>query len=701
MKIFDKNAISLSKRMSSLFVILFIIPPIYYSVFLYNETSNREYDIAKKYLDNISYKIDGHITTALKQIEKMYLFDDFNDYFDDENNVRNLSEITDETETDIFIYDINKNKISSNQKELIFPSDMILEECNKKYLSKLDSNKYNDSFFILKYYKNEGYVIIDVNSTYILEKIETDEKEYDGFSYKFINDEQVVDDTDIINLHKLNLFDDGLFLSTSIPKENAYHNLNNHIYFITIFTIFYVSLSFYIYTKVIKKYKRNLIKDFENIINKTGNGDFSNTSELLMYPTFSMPELNDLAIAVYKLNERVISHYCDVIKHLEKTDNLKSQFIANVSHEIRTPLNAIIGYVQLINKMDIKCSNKLESYLHSIDNCSHILLQRINDVLELSKIESGQIDIIREEVSIEKLFEDVKDVLNFSVENKDIQIEVYIADDVPDIVIGDEHKLMQILMNLGNNAVKFTENGYIKLSVSKGFYITTDSIIVLNWSVKDTGKGISQENLKTVFDAFIQEDPTIKRKFGGTGLGLTIVKRLVNLMGGTINVNSIQGEGTEFTFNTVHIMSLEKKSIEEADVLEISDDIIKDILVDKKILLVEDNIVNQLLIAEIFKFYYYDNLVVASNGREAIDIVNNEEVFDLILMDVQMPEMDGMETTQIIRNKGEYSEVPIIALTANAYTEQIAHYINSGMTDFLAKPLELAELKIILKKYLT
>lgn len=366
----------------------------------------------------------------------------------------------------------------------------------------------------------------------------------------------------------------------------------------------------------------------------------------------------------------------------EKAAKMKEQFIANMSHEIRTPMNAIVGFTNLIKETPL--NENQQEFIQSIQVSGENLLNLINDILDFSKIEAGKLNIEHEEFDVKSTFQSVIQVLKGKAEEKDLKLTANLDDVIYPNVIGDGNRLYQILMNLIGNAIKFTSEGAINVSV-KMEQINSNTIVLIG-KIEDTGIGIPKENLHEVFESFKQISGTLTRKYGGTGLGLNIVKNLLELMGGDIEVDSSEGKGTVFTFNIPYLISFEpdkKNMLSSQEEISIEK---YDILKGKNILLAEDNLMNQKLVQIILQKHDC-NLTIASNGVEAIDVIKKQSI-DLILMDIQMPEMDGFQTTKVIREEMGIRDLPIIAMTAHAFKEEVKKCINAGMSDHLAKPIE-------------
>ena len=386
-----------------------------------------------------------------------------------------------------------------------------------------------------------------------------------------------------------------------------------------------------------------------------------------------------------------ITEYKDMNKRLiklkeaaESANKAKSEFLANMSHEIRTPLNGIIGMYQLI--FDTKLTEDQKENLEIIKNCTDTLLSLINNILDLSKIEAEKVTIDNEEFEINKTIKKVIQIHSANANEKNIDLSYTIDENLPRVFYGDSNKIAQILNNLVSNAVKFTDSGYVKLSVKK---ISNDKgIFEILFTVEDTGLGIEKNKIKHLFKNFSQLDSSITRKYGGTGLGLAISQKLTELMGGKIKADSQIGKGSKFYFS---IKLKEARYILEQPQVILNNESINNHL---KILLVEDNNLNQMVIKKMLEKIGYSKVDIASNGFEAISNVE-EYQYDIILMDIQMPEMDGLETTKIIRAKEEKlgGHIPIIAITAYALKGAREKFLSKGMDEYISKPISINKLK--------
>jgi len=372
----------------------------------------------------------------------------------------------------------------------------------------------------------------------------------------------------------------------------------------------------------------------------------------------------------------------------EQSAKLKQQFIANMSHEIRTPMNAIVGMTRLLLEKEPR-EDQLK-YLNAITQSADNLLVIINDILDFSKIEAGKITIELIDFSLKNVLRNVVTLLRFKAEEKGIEINFVVEDNVPDTLIGDPTRLSQILMNLAGNSVKFTEKGSVQIHCKKIQHGPQSVRIAVD--VIDTGIGISADYVNVIFDSFTQAGTDVARKFGGTGLGLTISKQLVELMDGSIHVKSKLNEGTTFTFELpFHIADQKVVSAKEHFSCSAFD---IDILNKTKLLLVDDNEFNMMLAVDtLHTVAPYMTIEEATSGIAAIEKVKNND-FDVVLMDIQMPLMNGVEATQKIRTElGDSKKyIKIIAMTANVMKNDIEHYLNSGMNDHIPKPFTKEEL---------
>jgi PAS domain S-box-containing protein len=363
----------------------------------------------------------------------------------------------------------------------------------------------------------------------------------------------------------------------------------------------------------------------------------------------------------------------------EESNILKETFLANMSHEIRTPMNAILGFTDLLLKKNL--GNQEKEYAKTIKTSGEALLRIINDILDVSKIESGIMTFEEHALSISEMFSSLNIMLSYGAKEKGLQLFFTCDSSIPDTLLGDPTRLTQILINLVGNAIKFTNKG--KIEIFAKAIREENNLLYVEFSVTDSGIGITEDKLNLIFERFRQAESHTTRNYGGTGLGLSIAKQLVELQGGEIHVKSQLGIGTVFTF----ILPLKKTNeiFEANNKHEHVSEIGMEELSTKKILLVEDNPINIKFMISLFdEFKIKTDL--AENGKIAVEKIKNK-VYDLILMDIEMPEMNGYEATTIIR-KELNSTVPIIAMTAHAMAGESEKCLSLGMNAYISKPVK-------------
>ena len=448
--------------------------------------------------------------------------------------------------------------------------------------------------------------------------------------------------------------------------------------------IYIVALSLFFHLQITRGIKR-LTNSFTHFLD----GDL----EAPIYDLKRKDEIGILAKAANKFRE-LSKDLSEAKQSAEHTTKVKSEFLANMSHEIRTPMNGILGMARQLSRTTL--TPEQSKMLHLIQSSGASLLVVINDILDLSKIEASKIELESEPVDLSYLLEELKHLFQEQADSKNIQLYISTTSEVEKLAfLADETRLKQVLINLLGNAVKFTERGSVSLTVNIQ-EIGLDEV-KLTFNVSDTGIGIASEHLNTLFEAFSQADTSITRRFGGTGLGLTISNKLLDLMEAPLQVESALGEGSHFYFSllakrTLSSMDLDHKDASLTTPKENID------LSNINALVVEDNDINQIVIEAMLNEFNITSINMANNGQEAVEQCELG-VFDIIFMDMQMPVLDGPQATVKIREFSAFKHTPIIALTANVLSADKQRCFDAGMDDYIAKPLEYDALRSILLKW--
>lgn len=392
-----------------------------------------------------------------------------------------------------------------------------------------------------------------------------------------------------------------------------------------------------------------------------------------------------------RIKERT-SQLEQAMRAAQKADEAKSEFLANVSHDLRTPMNGVLGMLDIA--LDHELSPEVRDQLQTANRCARSLLLLLNDILDMSKIEAGRMTLEKIPFDVRTLLEDCVKSHQPKAADNHVELRFEVSPEVPEQIAGDPLRIRQILWNLIGNAVKFTEDGAVTVRIEHRS--TGEGRSMLEIRVQDTGTGIPADKLLSIFEKFTQADGSVSRRFGGTGLGLAITKKLVELHNGELRVESQLGQGSTF------IATLEYDAQEgsgETMPVQAGQPLLKAAFRGTRILVVEDNRVNQKVVTAILGKRGF-SIELANDGREALTKLEQSGNFDLILMDVQMPVLDGLEATRMIRRDPRWRAVPIVAMTAHAMTGDRENCLEAGMNAYVSKPVLPDHLLQVMDEYL-
>lgn len=402
-------------------------------------------------------------------------------------------------------------------------------------------------------------------------------------------------------------------------------------------------------------------------------------------------------VAERQEHEKLLIHQ---VKKAEESAKAKSEFLANMSHELRTPMNGVIGMTEIL--MDTELADEQQDMTKNIQKSANNLLVLLNDILDFSKIEAGELTLEKIPFNLKELILDIEKLFKSKAIEKKIELLIEFDETIPDILVSDPARLRQIIVNLVGNAIKFTSIGYVKIGVEYLDRNYTDDKAHLHLFVEDTGIGIKEQHKNLIFQKFTQADSSITRKFGGTGLGLAITTQLLSMMGGQMKLDSQEGEGSTFSFS-LELPIADKLSTTKYP-MEVFPTAVNDKdytipIEDAHILIAEDDSMNQEVSLKLLQKFGIKHIDIVDNGEEAVNALKNNK-YDLILMDCQMPKMDGFKATNIIRNELNNTEIPIIATTANAMVGDKEKCLKSGMNAYVSKPIKSQKLADALKLWI-
>lgn len=598
-----------------------------------------------------------------------------------------------------FIYQFSKNEFYSSAQNQIKLISRVLGESNTATILFRDSTEAKKTLMFANLIEALTQAeILDNESNIIASYQSKNASEFLNFrSFSNIHKDTIIDYKQyFIDIHPVVLENDTIG-KVIVTHDKTFFQTKFKKF---IFYQFFIFLIIFIAAFFIVLFMQRFITRPINALIKTMRQVTKNNNYSMTLKSKGNDELGEMILVFNHMLEHIKLQSNELIQSKEKAINLagtKDRFLAQMSHEIRTPLNAIFGFITLFEKTNLNNEQKmyLEYVRLSLENLGGI----INDILDFSKIEAGQLEIEKKDFNLKNMLNDIVHMFEPKAKSKNIKFRLTLEKNVPTIVKSDKLRLYQILVNLISNAIKFTDEGIVELNV-KAKHINSN-LFNVTFSVIDSGIGIAPEMTKHIFEDFKQASGSISLHYGGTGLGLSISKRLVELLNGKLSVESVKDKGSTFYFSldlegNDKIMTPEKNVLSEK---EATNDIFKRQL---KILVAEDNKLNQILIQKILKNFNIEVELVV-NGKEAITRVEDKD-FDIIFMDIQMPEMNGFEATEYIRSHfsdvPKKQSIPIIALSAAVTEAERTKAKHLGMNYFIAKPFKEHEIINTIKKAL-